>query len=282
MTARSVQRSTQAVATLEGAGVRLHRAFGFGDTATFDPFLLLDDFRSDRPEDHRQGFPWHPHRGMETITYLLAGSVEHQDSMGNNGVIGPGDVQWMTAGQGIIHQEMPQSDAQGRVHGFQLWANLPAKLKLTAPHYQEIKAVQIPTVEGDGASVRVVCGAYRGQRGPVEGIAAQPSFLDVQLSPGVRWQLPIDADHQLFAYVFEGSGSFDATAPEAGNRTLLSFGAGDSIDVRADAAGVRFLLVSGAPLREPVAWRGPIVMNTQQELRQAFAQLQDGTFLENR
>lgn len=282
MSVRPIQRSTLAVPTLEGAGVRLHRAFGFGETTTFDPFLLLDDFRSDRPEDHRLGFPWHPHRGMETITYLLAGSVEHQDSMGNKGVIGPGDVQWMTAGQGIIHQEMPQSDAQGRVHGFQLWANLPAKLKLTSPHYQEIKAAQIPTVMNDGASVRVVCGSYRDQRGPVEGIAARPGFLDVQLSPGVRWQQPIDADHQLFAYVFEGSGRFAAAAPDAGNRTLLSFGAGDSLEVQAGPAGVRFLLVSGLPLREPVAWRGPIVMNTQGELRQAFTQLENGGFLENR
>lgn len=298
MSVRPVKRLIQSRPTLEGAGVRLRRAFGFGNTSDFDPFLLLDDFRNDIPEDYLAGFPWHPHRGIETITYVLAGTVEHGDSLGNRGVIGPGDVQWMTAGRGIIHQEMPKGDATGRMHGFQLWANLPASLKMTAPRYQEITAPEIPEVIDDsGVRARVICGAFRGRRGPVEGIAADPVYLDVSVPPGVKATLPVETTRHAFAYVFAGSGKFcDASEPlavptegvgwaetdpprEADNRSLVLFDQGDEVSVQAGDDGVRFLLVSGRPLKEPVAWYGPIVMNTQAELRQAFEELRQGTFL---
>lgn len=298
MSVRPIKRLIQSKPTLEGAGVRLRRAFGFGNTSDFDPFLLLDDFRNDIPEDYLAGFPWHPHRGIETITYVLAGTVEHGDSLGNRGVIGPGDVQWMTAGRGIIHQEMPKGDATGRMHGFQLWANLPASLKMTAPRYQEITALEIPEVIDDsGVRARVICGAFWGRRGPVEGIAADPVYLDVSVPPGVKATLPVDTTRHAFAYVFAGSGKFcDASEPlavptesvgwaetapprEADNRSLVLFDQGDEVSVQAGDDGVRFLLVSGQPLKEPVAWYGPIVMNTQAELRQAFEELRQGTFL---
>jgi len=300
MSVRPVKRIAQAKPTLEGAGVRLRRAFGFGKTADFDPFLLLDDFRNERAEDYLAGFPWHPHRGIETITYMLAGTVEHGDSIGNQGTLGPGDVQWMTAGSGIIHQEMPKGDATGRMHGFQLWANLPAALKMTAPRYQEFRAAEIPEVrDNDDSRVRVVCGSYAGTRGPVEGIAADPIYLDVSIPPGVPKVIPVAPERSAFAYVFAGAGTFcDAQAPlsvpteSAGwwdakpptavtNRTLVLFERGDDIAVQAGEEGIRFLLVSGKPLREPVAWYGPIVMNTQEELRQAFAELDQGTFLKS-
>ena len=299
MSVRSVARLIQAKPTLEGAGVHLHRAFGFGDTTEFDPFLLLDDFRNDVPEAYRAGFPWHPHRGIETITYVLAGTVEHGDSLGNSGVIGPGDIQWMTAGRGIVHQEMPKGDAAGRMHGFQLWANLPAALKMTAPRYQGVTASEIPAVtDDDGTEVRVVCGTFWGTTGPVDGVAAEPIYLDVSVPPRTRKALPVEAARHALAYVFAGAGSFcDASEPlavptepvgwhdtqppsEAANRTLVRFGGGDEVVVDAGDEGIRFLLVSGKPLREPVAWYGPIVMNTQEELRRAFAQLQAGTFLD--
>ncbi len=298
MTTRPVKRLSKAKPTIEGAGVHLHRAFGFGNTADFDPFLLLDDFRNDVPQDYLAGFPWHPHRGIETITYVLAGTVEHGDSMGNRGVIGAGDVQWMTAGSGIIHQEMPRGDAAGRMHGFQLWANLPSSLKMTAPRYQEVKAADIPAVQDpDGTLVRVVCGQFQGIAGPVVGIAAGPAYLDVSVPPGLSKSFPVDAARHAFAYVFAGEGRFcnvsgplsvpaegvgwaDTSPPgHAGNRTLVLFDGGDEITVQAGNDGVRFLLVSGKPLGEPVAWYGPIVMNTQQELRQAFDELEKGTFL---
>jgi len=278
--------------------VRLQRAFGFGDTSDFDPFLLLDDFRNDRPEEYLAGFPWHPHRGIETITYVLAGTVEHGDSMGNSGTIASGDVQWMTAGRGIIHQEMPKGDRDGRMHGFQLWANLPASLKMTAPRYQEVKAAEIPsTTDDDGTRVRVVCGSFRGTRGPVDGIAADPIYLDVSVPPGKEKTLPVETTRHAFAYVFEGAGKFrnasgplavptegvggpdTASSANADNRTLVLFGRGDEVTVQAGEEGIRFLLVSGKPLAEPVAWHGPIVMNTQEQLRQAFDELQRGTFL---
>ena len=299
MAIRPVRKLAKAVPALEGAGVRLRRAFGFGDPSEFDPFLLLDDFRGDRPEDYRAGFPWHPHRGIETITYVLAGTVEHGDSLGNAGVIGPGDVQWMTAGGGVLHQEMPKGDAAGRMYGFQLWANLPASMKMTAPRYQGVVAAEIPVhVDDDGTEVRVVCGGYKGTTGPVKGVAAEPEYFDVSVRPGARASLPVAAGRLAFAYVFEGAGSFcgtsgllsvpsgsagwaDAAPPrEAENRTLVLFGDGDEIAVQAGPGGIRFLLVSGQPLREPVAWYGPIVMNTQEELRQAFEELQRGTFLD--
>jgi hypothetical protein len=298
MSVRPVKRLSQAKPTIEGAGVHLRRAFGFGNTSDFDPFLLLDDFRGDVPEDYLAGFPWHPHRGIETITYVLAGTVEHGDSMGNHGAIAAGDVQWMTAGSGIIHQEMPKGDPQGRMYGFQLWANLPAALKMTEPHYQEVKAADIPVVRAeDGTEVRVVCGTFWGAKGPVEGIAADPMYLDVTVPPGLRKTLPVAADHQAFAYVFAGAGKFcNASGPlevptepagwadtkpptEAANRTLVLFDRGDELTVQAGGEGIRFLLVSGKPLHEPVAWYGPIVMNTQQQLREAFEELERGTFL---
>jgi hypothetical protein len=278
--------------------VHLRRAFGFGNTTEFDPFLLLDDFRNDVPEDYLAGFPWHPHRGIETVTYVLAGTVEHGDSMGNHGAIAAGDVQWMTAGSGIIHQEMPKGDPEGRMHGFQLWANLPSALKMTAPHYQEVKAVDVPLVEDDdGTAVRIVCGSFWGKTGPVHGIAADPTYLDVSVAPGRRKTLPVETTRHAFAYVFFGDGKFcNASGPlavpteavgwsdtkppaEANNRSLVLFDRGDEIQVQAGEDGVRFLLVSGKPLVEPVAWYGPIVMNTQAELRQAFEELERGTFL---
>jgi len=281
-------------ATMEGAGVHLRRAFGFGNTTEFDPFLLFDDFRNDVPAEYLAGFPWHPHRGIETITYVLAGTVEHGDSMGNRGVISAGDVQWMTAGRGIIHQEMPKGDDAGRMHGFQLWANLPSQLKMTAPHYQEVQSADIPEVTDDDATrVRIVCGEFWGKRGPVEGIAAEPTYLDVSVAPGRRKRLPVETTRHAFAYVFAGAGKFtNASDPqavrtdmvggagvEADNRSLVLFDRGDEVEVEAGEQGVRFLLVSGQPLEEPVAWRGPIVMNTHEELRQAFRELDQGTFL---
>ena len=299
MSIRPVKRIVTSKPTIEGAGVHLRRAFGFGDTTEFDPFLLLDDFRNDRPDEYRAGFPWHPHRGIETITYVLAGNVEHGDSLGNRGNLGAGDVQWMTAGRGILHQEMPQGDTQGRMHGFQLWANLPSSLKMTAPRYQDIKAAEIPEiVDDDGTIVRVVCGDFWGRRGPVEGVAADPRYLDVSVPAGKRKTLPVELERHAFAYVFEGSGSFrSASQPfgvltekndgendilvreQTGNRSLVLFDSGDEVTVQAGDEGMRFLLVSGKPIEEPVAWYGPIVMNTQAELQQAFAELRSGSFI---
>jgi redox-sensitive bicupin YhaK (pirin superfamily) len=286
---------------MEGAGVKLHRAFGFGDTQAFDPFLLFDDFRNEHPADYLAGFPWHPHRGIETITYVLAGTVDHGDSLGNHGRLGAGDVQWMTAGSGIMHQEMPQGDAVGRMHGFQLWANLPSSLKMTAPRYQDIPAAEIPEiVDDDGTVVRVVVGDFWGRRGPVDGIAADPSYLDVSVPPGRRKTLAVATARHAFAYVFAGSGSFrDASRPfgvltekgtpesemlvreTTGNRSLVLFDSGDEVTVQAGEEGIRFLLVSGKPIEEPVAWYGPIVMNTRAELEQAFTDLRAGTFIKH-
>jgi quercetin 2,3-dioxygenase len=297
MSIRPVKQVVQSKPTMEGAGVKLHRAFGFGDTGEFDPFLLFDDFRNERPDDYRAGFPWHPHRGIETITYVLAGSVDHGDSLGNQGTLAAGDVQWMTAGSGILHQEMPQGDPQGRMHGFQLWANLPSSLKMTAPRYQDVAAAEIPEiVDDDGTIVRVVCGDFWGKRGPVDGIAAEPRYLDIFVPAGRRKTLPVETYRHAFAYVFEGSGTFrGASEPfgvlteqgddeilvreQTGNRSLVLFDTGDEVTVQAGERGIRFLLISGKPLEEPVAWYGPIVMNTQAELRQALADLRDGTFI---
>ena len=299
MSIRPVKRIVSSKPTIEGAGVHLRRAFGFGDTSEFDPFLLLDDFRNDRPDDYRAGFPWHPHRGIETITYVLAGNVEHRDSLGNRGDLGAGDVQWMTAGRGILHQEMPQGDTKGRMHGFQLWANLPSTHKMTAPRYQDIKAADIPEiVDDDGTRVRVVCGDFWGKRGPVEGVAADPRYLDVWVPPGKRKTLPVEVERHAFAYVFEGSGNFRAASQpfgvltektnggsetvvreQTGNRSLVVFDRGDEVTVQAGDEGIRFLLVSGKPIEEPVAWHGPIVMNSQAELQQAFTELRSGTFI---
>ena len=301
MSIRPVRRISESRPTLEGAGVRLRRAFGFGDTAETDPFLLLDDFRGEHPADYQAGFPWHPHRGIETITYVLAGEVTHGDSLGNRGTIGAGDIQWMTAGRGILHQEMPAGDASGRMHGFQLWANLPAALKMTAPRYQEIAAADIPELtDDDGTRVRIVSGEFWGRRGLVEGIAADPVYLDIEVPAGKRRRLPVALESSAFAYVFAGEGRFGGASPPrpmptenaaaggagpdpgltAANRALVLFDRGDEVAVEAGEAGLRFLLVSGRPLREPVAWRGPIVMNNDEELREAYAQLERGTFLE--
>jgi quercetin 2,3-dioxygenase len=301
MSIRPVKRVVKSVPTMEGAGVKLHRAFGFGDTGEFDPFLLFDDFRNDRPDDYRAGFPWHPHRGIETITYVLAGTVDHGDSLGNQGTLGAGDVQWMTAGSGILHQEMPKGDPRGRMHGFQLWANLPSSLKMTAPRYQDIPAKEIPeVVDDDGTRVRVICGDFWGRRGPVDGTAAEPRYLDIFVPSGRRKILPVETTRHAFAYVFEGSGTFSdasrafgvltekATADgetlvreRTGNRSLVLFDRGDEVTVQAGEEGIRFLLVSGKPIEEPVAWYGPIVMNTQAELRQAVTELRDGTFIKH-
>ena len=301
MSIRPVKRVVAATPHTEGAGVKLHRGFGFGDTSEFDPFLLFDDFRNERPDDYLAGFPWHPHRGIETITYVLAGTVAHGDSLGNRGSLGAGDVQWMTAGSGIMHQEMPQGDAQGRMHGFQLWANLPRALKMTAPRYQDVQAKDIPEVtDDDGTHVRIVVGDFWGKKGPVEGVAADPRYLDVSVAPGKTKRLAVDNSRHAFAYVFAGSGTFrDASKPLAvqtelvgvsddptpsmlGNRSLVVFDSGDEITVTAGDEGIRFLLVSGRPLEEPVAWYGPIVMNTEDELREAYAELKDGSFIKKR
>jgi len=300
MSIRPVKRLVTSTPTLEGAGVHLRRAFGFGETGDFDPFLLLDDFRGDRPQDYLAGFPWHPHRGIETITYVLAGNVDHADSLGNAGTIGAGDVQWMTAGSGIIHQEMPHGNDRGQMHGFQLWANLPSSLKMTMPRYQEVKSTDIPEVtDDDGTKVRVICGSFWGQSGPVDGVAAEPQYLDIWVPAGRRRSLPVATSRNAFAYVFGGSGRFaNASDPqpvktdrigdggvadgeEADNRSLVVFDSGDEITVQAGEEGIRFLLVSGTPIQEPVAWRGPIVMNTNEELRQAFEEFRAGTFLKH-
>ena len=301
MSLRPVKQILQTTPTIEGAGVKLQRAFGFGKTKEFDPFLLLDDFRNEHPEDYLKGFPWHPHRGIETITYVLAGTVEHGDSLGSGGKMGAGDVQWMTAGSGILHQEMPKGDAAGRMHGFQLWANLPASLKMTDPRYQDIPASAIPEVtDDDGTRVRVICGEFWGKRGPVEGVAADPSYLDISVAPGQRKRLKVDITRNAFAYVFAGSGTFrDSSKPRAvlteqaadpdaapvydvKNHSLVLFDRGDEITVQAGDEGIRFLLVSGKPIEEPVAWYGPIVMNTQEQLRQAISELQSGGFIKHR
>ena len=299
MSIRPVTKTNLAMPAIEGAGVHLHRAFGFGDPKRMDPFLLFDDFRGDRPDDYLRGFPWHPHRGIETITYVLAGSVDHGDSLGNRGTLKGGDVQWMTAGSGILHQEMPKGNAKGQMHGFQLWANLPASLKMTKPRYQDVKSGDIPEImDDDGTVVRVVVGSFWGKTGPVDGIAADPQYLDIYVPPGTKKTVKVDTYRHAFAYVFEGSGNFrDASRPRgvllekevageelnirdmSGNRTLIEFGTGDEVTVQAGDNGVRFLLISGAPLQEPVAWHGPIVMNTQAELQQAMADLRNGTFI---
>ena len=300
---RKIRKVLKSKPTLEGAGVHLKRAFGWHHVPELDPFLLLDDFHSGRPEDYLAGFPWHPHRGIETITYVLAGSVEHGDNLGNRGVLGAGDVQWMTAGSGIVHQEMPQGDPQGRMHGFQLWANLPASLKMTRPRYQDVAGRDVPeVVEDDGTRIRVVCGSFGGKTGPVEGIAADPRYLDVSVPPGRRKRLAVDVTQNAFAYVFDGSGTFrDASAPrgvrteliepsgagptvvdDVANRSLVLFNRGDEVIVQAGERGIRFLLVSGRPIEEPIAWAGPIVMNTEDELRQAWRELEDGTFIKNK
>ena len=295
---RKIHKISKSKPTLEGAGVHLQRAFGFGDTRTCDPFLLLDDFRNDSPDQYAPGFPWHPHRGIETITYVLRGRVEHGDSMGNHGTISAGDVQWMTAGNGILHQEMPEGDPDGRMYGFQLWANLPKANKMMAPRYQDVKSEQIPLVTlEDGVSVRVICGEVAGKRGPVENIVIDPQYLDITVPARTRIAFPTQPGHTVFAYIIDGRATFcDEQDPFAypregsnyfdtqhdrwlGDRTLVVFEDGEQVPVNTEDYPVRFLLISGRPIREPVAWYGPIVMNTEQELRQAFDELENGTFI---
>jgi redox-sensitive bicupin YhaK (pirin superfamily) len=282
---RRIRQVIRARPTIEGAGVHLHRAIGFSTPEVYDPFLLLDDFRSDDPAEYRAGFPWHPHRGIETITYLLKGDVEHGDSLGNRGVISAGDVQWMTAGSGIVHQEMPRGDARGAMHGFQLWANLPAADKMIDPRYRGVTAAEIPTAAlADGVMVKVIAGTTGGVTGPVRDVVIDPEYLDVTVSPGASFTHPTPRGHTVLAYVIGGRGWFGVGRDEAGgtpigDRHLVLLGDGDRVTVAAAEEPVRFLLIAGRPLGEPIAWQGPIVMNTQEELRVAFDELRRGTFI---
>ena len=301
MSFRPVTKKSTAQPTKEGAGVSLYRAFGFNNPEESDPFLMLDDFRNDDPANYSMGFPWHPHRGIETITYILEGTVEHKDSIGNQGILSSGDLQWMTAGSGIMHQEMPKGNVNGEMHGFQLWANLPSSQKLISPRYQDIKSKEIPLLEdNDGSKIKVIIGDYKGIMGPVDDVAAQPQYLDIYVPPNTVKVIPVDAYKNPFAYIFEGSAFFDYAADPvgvrvekeflgkelnirdmSGNRTLIRFDKGDSISLKSGDFGVLFLLVSGNPIREPVAWHGPIVMNTRQELIQAFSDLRNDTFIQS-
>ena len=280
---REVRFASPSKPTLEGAGVHLRRAFGHGQHELFDPFLMLDDFRGDDPSQYEAGFPWHPHRGIETITYVLEGEVDHGDSMGNAGTISGGDVQWMTAGSGIIHQEMPHGNPAGRMGGFQLWANLPASHKMTEPRYCGIASAEIPATSAEGATVRVICGTVGSSTGPAQDIVIEPESLDVSLEPGVAWTHHTTPGHTVFAYLFEGAARF-GTSDEpiaADHGTVVLLGDGDTFSAIAGESGARFLLVSGKPLGEPVAWGGPIVMNTREELRNAFRELDAGTFIKH-
>jgi hypothetical protein len=299
-TDRTIRKVITGKPTVEGAGVHLKRVFGFADVPTFDPFLLLDDFRSNDPQQYVKGFPWHPHRGIETITYVLQGNVEHGDSMGNTGVIGAGDVQWMTAGSGIIHQEMPKGDAANRMGGFQLWANLPASHKMMDPRYRDVKSGQIPeVVAANGARVKVICGEVAGIRGPVRDIVTGPVYLDVRVPAATEFVHSTPPGHTAFAYVIEGKACFcrEKTpfsyevqganyfdmkhSPFVGNETLVLFGDGERVVVSTEEESVRFLLISGKPIGEPVAWYGPIVMNTRAELRVAFEEYNSGRFIKH-
>ena len=298
MSLRPVKRIVQARPTIEGAGVHLRRAFGFGTTSDFDPFLLLDDFRNDIPADYLAGFPWHPHRGIETITYVLAGTVDHGDSIGNRGTIAAGDVQWMTAGSGVIHQEMPKGDRSGSMGGFQLWANLPRTHKMMDPRYREVKSGQIPEVVLDnGTKIRIICGKIHEKTGPVRDIVTDPEYLDVTVPPRSEFMHPTGRGHTAISFIFEGKGyfcegkkpfSYDQEGanyfdmnrdPLLGNGDLVLFHDGDQVMVSTEQDPVRFLLMTGRPIREPVAWYGPIVMNTNEELRIAFEEYNNGTFV---
>ncbi len=299
MSIRPIISKSKSIPTMEGAGVHLHRAFGFNSPEMYDPFLLFDDFRNDKPEYYKNGFPWHPHRGIETITYVLNGSVDHNDSLGNSGRLSGGDVQWMTAGSGIMHQEMPSGNTLGQMHGFQLWANLPSNLKMTNPRYQDVKAKDISEViDDDGTRVKIITGEFWGKKGPVDGIAADPLYLDISIPASKRKSFKVDTYRNTFAYIFEGEGKFvDASKPKgillekevlgqelnirdmSGDRTLVQFGTGNEIVVETGPLGMRFLLVAGTPIKEPVAWHGPIVMNTREELQSAFNDLRNNRFI---
>ena len=280
---RGIKKVYKSRPTIEGAGVHLKRAFGFQQVPDLDPFLLLDDFHSDKPEDYIKGFPWHPHRGIETITYMLYGEVEHGDNMGNKGTIHAGDVQWMTAGSGIIHQEMPNGQKDGLMWGFQLWANLPASDKMMDPRYRDIKCDDIPVLTFDnGTEIRVICGSVNGTEGPVRDIVIDPEYLDVTVKPDSTFSHKVKAGHTVFAYVTEGAGYFDLDRERLVNfESLVILGDGDGVSVTADDNQMRCLLISGMPIREPVAWYGPIVMNTQEELKIAFEEYEKGTFIKH-
>lgn len=279
---RTIKQIFRAKPTIEGAGVHLKRVFGHAEAPTFDPFLLLDDFHSDNPKDYTAGFPWHPHRGIETVTYMIHGFVEHGDSLGNSGTIRPGDMQWMTAGSGIIHQEMPKGD-NGLMWGLQLWVNLPSSHKMMQPRYREIKAENIPDYQWDNeTSVKVICGRYKGLEGPVRDIIQDPEYLDISVPPDETFRHSVNPGHTLFAYVLEGAGIFE---PDSEARIsaehLALFSDGDTATIKATEKGLRFLLVSGQPIGEPVAWYGPIVMNTEDELKLALEEYRNGTFIKN-
>jgi redox-sensitive bicupin YhaK (pirin superfamily) len=276
---RGIKRISKSRMTMEGAGVRLKRAFGYTEVPDLDPFLLLDDFHSDNPDDYMAGFPWHPHRGIETVTYMLHGQVEHGDSMGNKGVIETGDCQWMTAGCGIIHQEMPKS-AKQLLWGFQLWVNLPAKHKMMEARYQEVKLSEIPEVNvGNDVKVKVICGEVEGIKGPVRDIVAEPEYLDVNMPPDVEFEREFKTDHKVFAYTIEGSGKFHPDSEAVEKEHLIIYEEGETVKISSGKDGLRYLLVSGKPIGEPVAWYGPIVMNTQAELDIAFKEYREGTFI---
>ncbi|MFW9835683.1 MAG: pirin family protein [Candidatus Thorarchaeota archaeon] len=279
---REIKTILRAKPTLEGAGVRLKRVFGYHETELMDPFLLLDHFGSDNPEDYLKGFPWHPHRGIETITYMIEGEVNHEDSLGNAGTIASGDVQWMTAGSGIIHQEMPEG-YEGRMMGFQLWTNLPSSNKMMHPRYQEIKDSQIPVVQKEnGVKLRIICGKLDGTCGPVTEIVTDPEYMDVTVPSGKKFTHSVKRGHTVFAYVFEGEGYFDEMERDLiKSEHLVLFDDGDQVVVRAEDKQLRFLLVSGMPIGEPIAWYGPIVMNSREELDEAFREYREGTFIKH-
>lgn len=298
---RKIKKVIRSTPTIEGAGVHLHRVFGYPQLSEFDPFLLFDDFHSDREKEYYKGFPWHPHRGIETITYVLHGSVEHQDSMGNKGVIGEGDLQWMTAGSGIIHQEMPKGDAEKHLWGFQLWSNLPAEHKMMDPRYQEIKASEIPVVDlEDGTQIRVICGIVKGVEGPVQGVVSEPEYLDVTVPKGVCFERAFPEGHTVFVYILDGRGYFTDEEDPFGydsvgrgiydihrecvldSDSVVLYEKGQKVQIRSVSNKVRFLLISGKPIGEPISWYGPIVMNTREELRVAFEEYQKGTFLKHK
>lgn len=278
---RRIYRISKSKPTLEGAGVHLKRAFGYHDPM-LDPFLLLDDFHSDNPEDYVAGFPWHPHRGIETITYMLHGEVAHGDSMGNKGMIGPGDVQWMTAGSGIIHEEMPKQTNR-LLHGFQLWANLPSHHKMMHPRYRDVKKENIPLVDIDkNVSVRVICGKVKGVKGPVQDIITDPEYLDTTIKPNSSYTHTVERGYNAFAYIIDGTASFGESKGLVGAENLVIFEDGDYISIKSGNHGARLLLCSGKPIGEPVAWRGPIVMNTEEELTLAFDEFQKGSFIKHK
>lgn len=301
MSTRKIRKIIESKPAVEGAGVHLRRVFGNADVPLFDPFLMLDDFRSENPDHFRSGFPWHPHRGIETITYVLKGDVEHGDSLGNKGIISSGDIQWMTAGSGIIHQEMPKGDDRGVMSGFQLWANLPASEKMIHPRYRDVAREQIPEITTDkGVKIKIIAGVVNTTEGPVKDILIEPEYLDVWVPPHTEFIHPTQTGHTVFAYVIEGSGSFCKEKknflyevedekyfdlppePFAGNGSVVLFHDGEEVMVATEDSPVRFLLISGRPLGEPVAWYGPVVMNTQEELEVAFEEYQNGTFLKHK